>query len=205
MAISDISSKNFAFLRYSHDISAAELALALQLKRPSSITNLENGKAAPSYELLECYVDMFGVTLDWLAGRTSQIYTQDSLLTAEKRLLAKLKEIDYTGKYSEFSPSYVDESKRQENYSFFIRGNIIFLMNIQYLPMILNLLEFERNNESEQLFMGGLLNKIVYGDMEDRYLDNLKKKNRQRLELLAGLLSRWVTVPPYDIEKYSKQ
>lgn len=205
MSISDISSKNFAFLRYSHDISAAELASVLQLKSSASIINIEKGKAAPSYELLERYIDIFGVTVDWLMGRTNQIYTQDSLLIAEKRLLAKLKEIDFDGKYFAISSSYADEIERQENYSFAIRGNIIFLMNVYYIPLILNFLEFEKDSQAGELFMGSLLNKIIYGDMEDRYLDNLKKKNRQRLELLAGLLSRRVTVPPYDIEKYSKQ
>lgn len=46
MSICDISVINFKALRYSHDISAANLANVLELKSSASITNIEKGKAA---------------------------------------------------------------------------------------------------------------------------------------------------------------
>ena len=205
MSISAISVINFISLRNSHNISTANLASALQLKSSASITNIEKGKAAPSYELLERYVDIFGVTSDWLMGRTNQIYTQDSLLTAEKRLFAQLQDVDPNGKHFQFSPLYLDETKRSEYYSHKVRGNIIFLLNIQYIPLIINLLESEKYNQNAQSFMDRLLNRIIYHNVEDYYENKFNKKSRQQLELLSQLLNRKLLVAPFDPEEYLKQ
>ena len=138
-------------------------------------------------------------------GRTNQIYTKDSLLTAEKRLFARLPDIEPSGKHFQFSALYLDETKRSEYYSHKIRGNILSLINVQYIPLVQNLLDSEEYNQDANSFMERLYNKIIYSNVENYYENKLNKKSRQQLELLSQLLNRKLLVAPYDIEKYLKQ
>lgn len=205
MSISATSASNFSALRYSHDISASNLAKLLGLKRPSSITNIENGKATPSYEVLERYVDIFGVSMDWLTGRSSKIYTDDSLLMSESILISKLQEIDTNCKYCRFVPEFMDDSIRSIYYPPKIRGNIVFLMYFQFIPLLNNLLESQKYISNPQSFMDRLLNKVIFKEVESYYDIDLDKKAKQQLDMLKQLLNRSLTEPPYDIEKYLKQ
>lgn len=205
MSICDISVINFKSLRYSHDISAANLANILELKSSASITNIENGKAAPSYELLERYADTFAISVDWLMGRSNAIYTEDSLLKAEEVALAKLLEVDSSGKYSQFEKNYLDSEQRCKSFTAKARGSIIFLIHSEYIPLVASLLESQQYNATPKSFIDKLINNIVYRDVSSYYDSKLTKKNREKLDLFVKLMHNDKSVKPYDIEEYLKQ
>ena len=205
MSICELSVKHFKALRYSHDISAANLADVLELKSSASITNIENGKAAPSYELLERYADTFAVSVDWLMGRSDKIYTHDSLLKAEQTALAKLQEVDITGEYSKFDANYLDVSARCKSFSPKARGSIIFLMVSAYIPLVEALQTSKQYNNNPSSFMDKVFNLLVYRDVSKYYDIKLTKKNREKLDLFASLIHNKPNIIAYDIEAYLQQ
>ena len=193
MSICDISVINFKALRYSHDISAANLANILELKSSASITNIENGKAAPSYELLERYADTFA------------IYTEDSLLTAEEAILAKLQKVDSSGKYSQFEKNYLDSEQRCKLFTAKARGSIVFLMHSEYIPLVASLLDSQQYNATPKSIIDKLINNIVYRNVSSYYDSKLTKKSREKLDLFAKLMHNDQSVKPYEIEEYIEE
>lgn len=205
MSICDISVINFKALRYSHDISAANLANILELKSSASITNIENGKAAPSYELLERYADTFAISVDWLMGRSKAIYTEDSLLTAEEAILAKLQKVDSSGKYSQFEKNYLDSEQRCKLFTAKARGSIVFLMHSEYIPLVASLLDSQQYNATPKSIIDKLINNIVHRNVSSYYDSKLTKKSREKLDLFAKLMHNDQSVKPYEIEEYIEE
>ncbi|MDA8065678.1 MAG: helix-turn-helix transcriptional regulator [Thermaerobacter sp.] len=58
-------------LRRSKKVSQEQLAAAVEVAR-SNISGYEHGDVRPSYEILIRLADFFGVSLDYLVGRTDR-------------------------------------------------------------------------------------------------------------------------------------
>lgn len=202
MPISTLSAKNFKNLRYSHDISAAKIAPILQLKSPASITGIETGKSSPSYELLERYANLFAVSADWLMGRSEVIYTQASVLTAERIALAEVIKADPAESVSNFDSQYLNESERSEFYSLKVRANMVFLIYSQYLPLLYYLKLAETyQQENDGIFT--ILKKLKSPYLMSQYYENhLGEKERKLLDCFAKFMHRTLTEPVFDIDKY---
>ena len=76
--------ENIKSLRISHGMSQVAFAKKLDVTR-QCISNWENDNILPSIEMLIKIADMFGVTTDFLLGRSSVATIDVSKLTEEQR------------------------------------------------------------------------------------------------------------------------
>ena len=70
-------------LRNSYDLSLAELAGLLSLNTRASLYDWENKRSFPAMENLISLANIFGISLEWLLGRSKDVYTEDSLRSGE--------------------------------------------------------------------------------------------------------------------------
>ena len=66
---SSVLGRRMRKLREENKISQVDMAKELGMAQ-NAIFRYETGKSFPNYETLVFYADKFGVTLDWLCGRT---------------------------------------------------------------------------------------------------------------------------------------
>lgn len=70
MLCKKIFSERLKMLRTQNKVTMLELATAVGLKSKSTISELENNNSSPSIDTLVAMADYFGVSLDYLTGRT---------------------------------------------------------------------------------------------------------------------------------------
>jgi transcriptional regulator with XRE-family HTH domain len=70
-------------LRNTYGLSLAELAKILNMNTRGSLYDWENKRSFPSMENLIFLTNFFGVSLEWLLGRSSDIYTENSIYLGE--------------------------------------------------------------------------------------------------------------------------
>lgn len=132
----DFFSERFKLLRLSHYLSIPMVANLLALKSTGSISPFESGKGIPSSDILVDITNLFGVSLDWLAGRSDSPYNSEVLLRLEEFHIKRLLSIDYSHDedckdFALFflTDDYYDTDKRISTFSLPVRANIIFLIN----------------------------------------------------------------------------
>lgn len=74
-------------MRSRHDLSPAILADILGLKNKVTISKMETGSTMPQYNTIIEISDLFGVSLDWLTGRSTEQYNVDTIEKIEDYLL----------------------------------------------------------------------------------------------------------------------
>jgi transcriptional regulator with XRE-family HTH domain len=90
-------SKRFKELRQNHGYTHAELADLLHVG-DSQIYRYEAGRAEPQAELLDRMADLFGVSVDYLLGRTNNLTPPNlELDETEARILSALRHGDKMG------------------------------------------------------------------------------------------------------------
>ncbi|MBE6100867.1 MAG: helix-turn-helix transcriptional regulator [Selenomonas ruminantium] len=87
-------------LREKYNISRALLAEMLHLKSYTSISDFESGRTIPSLPVFLALSDLFGVSMDWLAGRSNVQYSSETLIPLENKLLKEAKTLANTPKDS---------------------------------------------------------------------------------------------------------
>lgn len=121
----------------------------------SAISFWENAKKIPAINNIQFLSDIFGINLDWLTGRTDEIYSEG--------VLAKLEPVTFPLKVSvcdidvelpiSIPEDYQNYEQRKALYSFEARANIIFLLYVisyeweRYVGD--RIYEFADKNESE--------------------------------------------------------
>ena len=98
----------------------------------ATISYWENGKRTPTIDMLKFMANIFAVNLDWLTGRTDEIYSEG--------VLAKLEPVTFPLKVSvcdidvelpiNIPEDYQNYEQRKVLYSFEARANIIFLLYV---------------------------------------------------------------------------
>lgn len=98
----------------------------------SAISFWENAKKIPAINNIQFLADIFGINLDWLTGRTDEIYSEG--------VLKKLEPITFPLKVSvcgievelpiSIPEDYQNYEQRKALYSFEARANIIFLLYV---------------------------------------------------------------------------
>ncbi|WP_444707262.1 helix-turn-helix domain-containing protein [Megasphaera elsdenii] len=83
-------------LRTAYNLSLDEMAGILSLKNKASLYSWENQKNAPLLENLVNIADFFGISIDWLIGRSEDIYTESSMRSGEIALYTEV-DNDYIG------------------------------------------------------------------------------------------------------------
>lgn len=115
------------FLRKVYGLSAADLAYILSLKSRTSVSNMEAGRALPSYELLAAVSNLFAGKMDWLAGRTDEAYDEVIISKLEKQLL-DIKIAENTLFMDIVPQIYLDNSSRQIAFSLLQRASLVFAL-----------------------------------------------------------------------------
>lgn len=77
-------------LRNTYGLSLAELAKILNMNTRGSLYDWENKRSFPSMENLIFLTNFFGVSLEWLLGRSSDIYTENSIYLGEIELYTEI-------------------------------------------------------------------------------------------------------------------
>jgi len=105
-------------LRYKKELSQRELASILNLS-PSTIAMYETGQREPDAETLSKIADFFGVTIDYLLGRTDNPNPEDS--TIDDEIMAIMRDLgpDITLQFYDLK-GMSDEEK--ENLKIFLQG-----------------------------------------------------------------------------------
>lgn len=98
----------------------------------ATISYWENGKRTPTIDMLKFMANIFAVNLDWLTGRTDEIYSEG--------VLSKLEPVNFPLKVSvcdidvelpiSIPEDYQNYEQRKALYSFEARANIIFLLYV---------------------------------------------------------------------------
>lgn len=215
-------SNNLKILRQTYELSATELANRLGFKYGSTISEFEKGKNTPSFNTLISLADFFGVTIDWLVGRSSVIYTEatisesESLITQRTHKMAE--ELDGHCLTEESSPlwnilypEYADLKKRKIYYSLSVRANIAVLMKIGWLPAMYWSMYYGKYGLSKNAVMNKV-KEILHIPKETKIpVSNNKKfergKNMRDLLKLKSVDDRLIksTTPIYDVEAAYQQ
>ncbi len=98
----------------------------------ATISYWENGKRTPTIDMLKYMADIFAVNLDWLTGRTNEIYSEGVIKNLEPLTFPlKVSVCDIEVELPISIPeNYQDYEQRKKLYSFEARANIIFLLYI---------------------------------------------------------------------------
>ena len=98
----------------------------------SAISFWENAKKIPAINNIQFLADIFGINLDWLTGRTDEIYSEGVIKNLEPvtfPLKVSICDIEVELPIS-IPEDYQDYEQRKELYSFEARANIIFLLYV---------------------------------------------------------------------------
>lgn len=134
MLFQDSFSTKFRLLRELHGLSTVQAAEFFSFKSNGSVGMIETGKAGPTLVTLDDVVAFFGVSLDWLAGKSEVIYREEILDAIEKDLLADMGADDPSLNYYQVSTYWIRSCDRYTNrkqvFSLPVRANIIFCMQV---------------------------------------------------------------------------
>ncbi|MGL5269031.1 MAG: helix-turn-helix domain-containing protein [Selenomonadaceae bacterium] len=128
-------SQRLNLLKVAHNLSNSKLASLLSLKSKGSISAFESGKGIPSLDVFMDIADLFGVSIEWLAGRSDTPYDEKILLKQEELLIDLISLDDPALKYFYISAFFIKQNKRYMNpstrneFSLPVRANIIFALN----------------------------------------------------------------------------
>lgn len=143
MRFLDLFPIKFRFLREIHNLSTAQMAEFFNFRSKGSVADLESGKAGPTLTTLEEVVDFFGVSLDWLAGKSYAIYRQDILENVEQSLIYLRSSEDEQFSYFRISsfmldyPKYANPKFRAETFSLPVRANIVFCLQVLHKSSVI--------------------------------------------------------------------
>lgn len=154
----ELFSTNFKILRETYGLTLKGTANFLGLKSTGSIADWESQRILPSLDMLSNITDFFAVSADWLMGRSSIPYTEETVKYAEDALIAAFNQIGtqqtlpgFTGWDDLVDPghlagktyeqgwlpkAYADYESRRNLYSLGKRANIVFLMRKGMLTMM---------------------------------------------------------------------
>ena len=123
MSVKDVFAQRFTLLRNVYKFTYKDLGNALGLNANTITEWAVSRRNFPNPDKLVLVANLYGVSLDWLLGRTNEIYNSKVLLAIEEKdTLSILKQI-----YQIIPNDYEDTNLRQSTYSLGIRANIITL------------------------------------------------------------------------------
>ncbi len=123
MSVKDIFAERFTLLRSVYKFTYKDLGSALGLNANTITEWAVSKRNFPNPDKLVLVANLYSVSVDWLLGRTNEIYNGKVLLSIEEKdTLSILKQI-----YQIIPNDYEDAELRQSTYSLGIRANIITL------------------------------------------------------------------------------
>lgn len=123
MSVKDNFAQRFSLLRSVYKFTYKDLGNVLSLNANTLTEWAVSKRNFPNPDKLVLLANLYGVSLDWLLGRTNDIYNSNVLLAIEEKdTLSILKQV-----YQIIPNDYEDTELRQSMYSLGIRANIITL------------------------------------------------------------------------------
>ena len=166
--------KRLAELRNKKGLSQYELAERLGFSR-GKLANYEQGSRQPDYDTLLKLSEYFGVSTDYLLGRTDEMNGRVSieLMKAFAEILNRRYELDIIKTNRNLTNNEIDEYKLISNY---LHGNP-FKLEIEHINAWMNLSEqnkvFEVKNELNKVTVAG--QQITLSIEELQLFNELKK------------------------------
>lgn len=211
MFSTEIFAKRLLLLRTVHNLSNSDLSDLLGLKSRTSISNLEAERILPSASLLNDIADLFGISADWLLGRSNEPYSNDILFQLEEAYIQQLWKDNFElfEKYGTYrlpylfiiqAPNYQYPDTRINNFSLPLRANILFIFRwFQYIePRTDNISSpFATIKEGFTAFSNALLKTISYTPKKQHKLHDTGHYYINLLEEI--LLTKKTTHPIFDI------
>lgn len=160
----------------------------------STLSFWENAKKIPAINNIQILADIFAVNLDWLTGRSDEIYSESVLYKLEPFSPFS---INIDGVEIAIPLMFPDEyrmiNERRSHYSYAARANIVFLLHVlrrawhRYCSLRLD--EFYKTGYKEQL---SKLQKQLDFEPEIPALKDIKEITAQLNKILADKEPIWV-------------
>lgn len=218
----NLFSSKIKILRTIYGLSLAELSEMLFIKS-TSLYAWENQTSSPSLENIIALANLFGISLDWLVGRSQMIYTTESIVAGEVSLSKQFKQGSVVGK--DMSTAYLQEiqqlssgryvdimtnfeswlESRNISYSKSVRANLLVLFHFVTLWDFYWAEEYLQNDKKKR---GVLVKaKARIASIVPTQAENYKepgKKAKERavnlVKLLQPLSANSSLSPIYDVE-----
>lgn len=142
-------------LRKAYELTQKDVDTFLVNRSRTALTYWESGQGVPGAKNLSSLADFFGVTTDWLLGRSYVAYTEDSVVLAEYSAWRRIEE--YTRVHQEFAAldlyelyitNYMDIRRE---YSLASRANIAVLLQLISITNKKEILQLRKIAWLEQL------------------------------------------------------
>ncbi|MCI6750207.1 MAG: helix-turn-helix domain-containing protein [Megasphaera elsdenii] len=220
----DIFPLRLKALQHAYGLSLSETAALLNVNARSMIFDWENKKKFPSIENLNMIATVFGVTTDWLLGRSETIYSNESIEWSEEAIDEHLQalaalfpnslQVSYWHFYlCEHYPEYAFEERRSLYYSLPVRANIAILIREVRLPSLYWSVYYAQNDFKKR-GVNAKVKKFFHMSKEES--EEFKQPSRKELERGDNLM-RLLTLskingknvankmPIYDVEAVCHQ
>lgn len=86
----------------------------------------EQGERTPSFENIRIIADVFGISLDWLAGRSEEMFNKEIIENLENKISYN----DLTRLLYQLPENYINIIQRRKNYSLTKRAYILFSIKL---------------------------------------------------------------------------
>ena len=192
MSTKDIFAQRFTLLRNVYRLTYRDLGNFLGLNANTLTEWAVSRRNFPSPDKLVLIANLYGVSVDWLLGRTSVIYNHDVLASIEQKdTISLLKQI-----YLVLPKDYEDVDRRLANYEPGIRANIVTLTYSSLYAALRFVLgdNFYKRDDFKTLFEANRSSIML---AQTRFLSN-------QGNLVSKLLKKELTMPPFDVEKEFK-
>lgn len=195
-------STKIKLLRTTYNLSQSELADIISLKTQSALFAWENETSSPLFENVVSLAHLFSVSLDWLAGSSQVIYTEDSVETGEMSLHNQVNDNFITGQqvgksgrslflrelHQISETRYVDlrrenwTKSRSQYYSLSVRANLTVLLHLVPLADIYWAVEYIDNDYKRRGVLTAVKTKL--GPLYDDYKEPGKKAKARAINLV---------------------
>ena len=191
----DYFKERFNALRVAHQLNGKTLATLLGLKSGASILSMENGKLKPSIDVLLSIASLFGVSIDWLYGRSDEIYSEKELTVLENLMCEFViaeRKIEFR-EFDDLTKRYCNDLEyRRKEFSLAERANIVFLL--QYLKVVLerDSTLIIKDEDKSAFWSVEAIKKIVAGRTKRmRFADAISERNYIMKSIYFILMHDW--------------
>lgn len=193
MSTKDIFAQRFTLLRNVYRLTYRDLGNFLGLNANTLTEWAVSRRNFPNPDKLVLIANLYGVSVDWLLGRTSIIYNHDVLAAIEQKdTISLLKQI-----YLVLPKDYEDTDRRLANYEPGIRANIVALTYSSLYAALRFVLgdNFYKRDDFETQFDA---NRSAIILAQTRFLSD-------QGNLVYKMLNKDLAMPPFDVEKEFKK
>lgn len=187
MAARDVFAERFTLLRNTYRNTYKELGYILGVNSNSITEWAKSRRNFPDPDKLMLLADIYGVSIDWLLGRTNAVYNDEILARIENT-----QTINMLAPIIDIPNVYLDGNERKRNYSMGVRANIITLTYVTQFSALAQVLgpDFHKNPDYAKLIV---TNSIT-----------IRKKMRDLLIAQDNMVYRLITgnkkEPAFDVE-----